>query len=233
VAVNYVRNPAAADAVAAELRALGRRAIAVQADVSREDDVDAMFARAVRELGTLHVVVCNAGLQRDAPLEHMTLEQWRTVLDVNLTGQFLCARAAVKEFKRRGRDDRSRALGNIICMSSVHQAIPWAGHANYAASKGGVMMLMQSMAQEFAAQRIRVNALAPGAIRTPINARVWQDPASLEQLLTLIPYGRVGDPDDVAQAALWLACDASDYVTGTTLWVDGGMSLYPAFVGNG
>jgi glucose 1-dehydrogenase len=233
VVINYVRDAAAADAVVAELRALGRRAIAVQADVSREDAVDAMFARAVRELGTLHVVVCNAGLQRDAPLEQMTLEQWRTVLDVNLTGQFLCARAAVKEFKRRGRDEHSRSLGNIICMSSVHQAIPWAGHANYAASKGGVMMLMQSMAQEFAAQRIRVNALAPGAIRTPINARVWQDPASLEQLLTLIPYGRVGEPDDVAQAALWLACDASDYVTGTTLWVDGGMSLYPAFVGNG
>ena len=233
VVVNYAHEAAAADAVVAELRAFGRRAFAVQADVSREDAVDAMFARAVRELGTLHVVVCNAGLQRDAPFEQMTLEQWRTVLDINLTGQFLCARAAVKEFKRRGRDHRSRALGNIICMSSVHQAIPWAGHANYAASKGGVMLLMQSMAQELAAERIRVNALAPGAIRTPINATVWQDPASLEHLLTLIPYGRVGEPEDVAQAALWLASDASDYVTGTTLFVDGGMSLYPAFIGNG
>ena len=233
VVVNYAREAAAADAVVAELRALGRRAMALQADVSREADVDAMFARAVHELGTLHVVVCNAGLQRDAPFEQMTLEQWRTVLDVNLTGQFLCARAAVKEFKRRGADHRSRALGNIICMSSVHQVIPWAGHANYAASKGGVMMLMQSMAQELAAQRIRVNAIAPGAIRTPINTAAWRDPAALEHLLTLIPYGRVGEPEDVAQAALWLASDLSDYVTGATLFVDGGMSLYPAFVGNG
>ena len=233
VAVNYAREAAAADGVVAELRALGRRAFAVQADVSREADVEAMFARAVREFGTLHVVVCNAGLQRDAPFAQMTLEQWRTVLDVNLTGQFLCARAAVREFNRRGVDDRSRALGKIICMSSVHQLIPWAGHANYATSKGGVAMLMQTMAQELAGQRIRVNAIAPGAIRTPINAAAWHDPASLQRLLSLIPYGRVGEPDDVAQAALWLACDASDYVTGATLFVDGGMSLHPAFLGNG
>jgi len=205
----------------------------VQADVSREADAEAMFARAVREFGTLHVVVCNAGLQRDAPFAQMTLEQWRTVLDVNLTGQFLCARAAVREFNRRGVDDRSRALGKIICMSSVHQLIPWAGHANYATSKGGVAMLMQTMAQELAGQRIRVNAIAPGAIRTPINGAAWHDPASLQRLLSLIPYGRVGEPDDVAQAALWLACDASDYVTGATLFVDGGMSLHPAFLGNG
>jgi glucose 1-dehydrogenase len=233
VVVNYAHESAAADTVVAELRALGRRAFPVQADVSQEAEVDAMFARAVHELGTLHVVVCNAGLQRDAPFAQMTLEQWRTVLDVNLTGQFLCARAAVREFNRRGADDRSRALGKIICMSSVHQLIPWAGHANYAASKGGVAMLMQTMAQELAAQRIRVNAIAPGAIRTAINAAAWRDPAALEQLLNLIPYGRVGEPDDVAQAALWLACDASDYVTGATLFVDGGMALHPAFIGNG
>jgi glucose 1-dehydrogenase len=233
LAVNYVRDAAAADAVVAELRALGRRALAVRADVSREAEVDAMFERAVRELGTLHVAVCNAGLQRDAPFEQMTLEQWHTVLDVNLTGQFLCARAAVREFKRRGDDGRSRALGNIICMSSVHQRIPWAGHANYAASKGGVAMLMPTMAQELAGDRIRVNALAPGAIRTAINAPAWRDPAALERLLTLIPYGRIGEPDDVARAALWLASDASDYVTGATLFIDGGMSRFPAFIGNG
>jgi glucose 1-dehydrogenase len=233
VVVNYAHDAAAADAVVSQLRTLGRRAVALQADVSREADVDAMFQRAAAEFGTLHIVVCNAGLQRDAPLEDMTLEQWDRVIGVNLTGQFLCARAAVREFKRRGMQSTSTALGKIICMSSVHQQIPWAGHANYAASKGGVMLLMQTMAQELAADRIRVNGIAPGAIRTPINAAAWRTRAAEQALLKLIPYGRVGEPDDVAQAALWLASDASDYVTGATLFVDGGMALYPGFIGGG
>jgi len=233
VVVNYVSDPQAADAVADEVRAQGRRSIAVRADVSVEGDVEAMFEHATAELGTVHIVVCNAGLQRDASLEQMTLAQWNTVIGVNLTGQFLCARAAVREFRRRGADGRSAALGKIICMSSVHQQIPWAGHANYAASKGGVMQLMQTMAQELAAQRIRVNGIAPGAIRTPINAPAWRTPEALHDLLRLIPYGRIGEPDDVARAAVWLASDAADYVTGTTLCVDGGMSLYPGFVGHG
>ena len=229
VVVNYAHDNAAADAAVAELRSFGRRASAIQADVSREADVEALFERAVAELGTLHIVVCNAGLQRDAPLEQMTLEQWNTVIGVNLTGQFLCARAAVREFKRRGMHDTSTALGKIICMSSVHQQIPWAGHANYAASKGGVMLLMQTMAQELAPERIRVNGIAPGAIRTPINAAAWHTRAAEDALLKLIPYGRIGEPDDVARAAVWLASDASDYVTGATLFVDGGMALYPGF----
>jgi len=233
VVVNFANNAAAADQVVAALLATGRRAMAVRADVSRESDVEQMFEQAIGEFGTLHIVVCNAGLQRDAPFEQMTLEQWNTVIGVNLTGQFLCARAAVREFKRRGIDRHSVALGKIICMSSVHQRIPWAGHANYAASKGGVMLLMQTMAQELAAQRIRVNGIAPGAIRTPINAAAWQTHEARETLTSLIPYGRIGEPDDVAQAAVWLASDAADYVTGATLFVDGGMTLYPAFVGNG
>jgi len=233
VVVNYARDAQAADAVVTQLQALGRRALALQADVSREADVEAMFARAIAELGTLHIVVCNAGLQRDAALEQMTLEQWNTVIGVNLTGQFLCARAAVREFKRRGFVGTSPALGKIICMSSVHQRIPWAGHANYAASKGGVMLLMQTMAQELAAQRIRVNGIAPGAIRTPINAPAWQTREAYDALMKLVPYGRIGEPDDVAKAAVWLASDASDYVTGATLFIDGGMALYPGFVGHG
>jgi len=233
VVVNYAHGADAADAVVRELRAFGRRALALQADVSREADVDTLFQRAVAEFGTLHIVVCNAGLQRDAPLEQMTLEQWNTVIGVNLTGQFLCARAAVREFKRRGMRGVSTALGKIICMSSVHQQIPWAGHANYAASKGGVMLLMQTMAQEFAADRIRVNAIAPGAIRTPINAAAWRTHEAEAALLKLIPYGRVGEPDDVARTAVWLASDASDYITGATLVVDGGMVLYPGFIGGG
>ncbi len=234
VVVNYVANPGDADAVAHEIETLGRRALVIQADVSKEDEVDAMFARAIGHFGTLHVVVSNAGLQRDSPYDKMTLEQWNTVIGVNLTGQFLCTRAAAREFKRRGVDERvSVAAGKILCMSSVHQEIPWAGHANYAASKGGIMMLMRSIAQELAPHRIRVNSIAPGAIRTPINTAAWDTRAAYEDLMTLIPYKRIGEPDDIARAAVWLASDAADYVTGATLFVDGGMTLYPGFATGG
>lgn len=234
VVINYVTDPASAEAVAQEIIDLGRKAIAIRADVSREDEVTAMFDEAVEAFGTLHIVVSNAGLQRDAPYEQMTLEQWNTVIGVNLTGQFLCTRAAVREFTRRGLDKGvSAAAGKIICMSSVHQEIPWAGHANYAASKGGIMMLMRSLAQEVAPRRIRVNSIAPGAIRTPINTAAWDTPQAYAELMTLVPYKRIGEPDDIARAAVWLASDAADYVTGATLFVDGGMTLYPGFATGG
>jgi len=234
VVVNYVTQPEAAEAVVAEIQAMGRRAVAIRADVSQEADVERMFAQAIAEFGTLHIVVSNAGLQRDAPYDQMTLEQWNTVIGVNLTGQFLCTRAAAREFKRRGVvPGVSQAAGKIICMSSVHQQIPWAGHANYAASKGGVMLLMQSIAQELAPYFIRVNGIAPGAIRTPINTAAWETPAAYANLMTLVPYKRIGEPDDIARAAVWLASDAADYVTGATLFVDGGMTLYPGFATGG
>jgi glucose 1-dehydrogenase len=234
VAVNYVADPEAAEAVVREIEARGRRAIALKADVSREDEVIAMFEAAVRAFGTLHIVVANAGLQRDSPFESMTLEAWNAVISVNLTGQFLCAREAVREFLRRGVDERvSAAAGKLICMSSVHQDIPWAGHVNYATSKGAVMMMMKSIAQEMAPRRIRVNSLAPGAIRTPINTAAWSTPEAYASLMTLVPYKRIGEPDDVARAAAWLASDAADYVTGATLYVDGGMTLYPGFATGG
>lgn len=234
VAVNFVTHPEAADEVVQEIRALGRHAIAVQADVSLEVDVERLFATAIAEFGTLHIVVCNAGLQRDSAFAEMTLEQWNTVIGVNLTGQFLCARAAVREFQRRGVVDAiSAAAGKIIHMSSVHQVIPWAGHANYASSKGGIKLLMESLAQEVAPMRVRVNAIAPGAIRTPINTVAWNTPKAYNDLMTLVPYDRIGEPSDIAQAAIWLASDASDYVTGTTLFVDGGMTLYPGFATGG
>ncbi len=234
VVVNYVTHPETAEAVVAEIRGMGRRAIALQADVSHEADVERMFADAITEFGTLHIVVSNAGLQRDAPFDQMTLEQWNTVIGVNLTGQFLCTRAATREFKRRGVvRSVSAAAGKIICMSSVHQVIPWAGHANYAASKGGIMMMMKSIAQELAPHFIRVNSIAPGAIRTPINTAAWETPRAYSDLMTLVPYKRIGEPDDIAQAAVWLASDAADYVTGATLFVDGGMTLYPGFATGG
>lgn len=219
-----------AEAVVAEITKAGSQAVAIRADVSQEEDVEAMFAETIRRFGTLHILVANAGIQRDAPLAEMTLAQWRQVLDVNLTGQFLCARAAVREFLRRGQQPEiSTALGKIICMSSVHEVIPWGGHVNYAASKGGIMLFMKSLAQEVAQHRIRVNSIGPGAIQTAINRPAWETKDALAALLKLIPYGRIGQPEDVAHAAVWLASDESDYVTGTTLFVDGGMTLYPGF----
>jgi len=229
--------PQSADAAAEVVAAIGQdggRALALAADISREDEVQAMFAEAVRHFGTVHILVNNAGIQRGAPFQEMSLEQWEKVIDVNLTGQFLCAREAVREFLRRGmQPDVSCALGKIICMSSVHQMIPWAFEANYAASKGGVMLLMQSLAQELSCHRIRINGVAPGAIRTPINRAAWESEEAHAELLKLIPYDRVGEPADIAQAVLWLVSDLSDYVVGTTLFVDGGMSLHASFRGNG
>lgn len=234
VAVNYVVEPEAADAVCATIQQCGSDAFAVQADVADEGQVSAMFAQVIERFGTLDILVNNAGIQRDAAFDEMTLEQWRTVIDVNLTGQFLCAREAIREFKRRGvKKEVSCAAGKIICMSSVHELVPWAGHVNYAASKGGVMLLMKSMAQEVAPYRIRVNSIGPGAIRTPINRPAWETEEAYEKLMALVPYKRIGEPEDIARAAVWLASDEADYITGTTLFIDGGMTLYPGFTENG
>lgn len=234
VVVNYVTNPDAAAQVVADIQSAGGEAMAIQADVSNEEQVQAMFRQMAASYGTIDILVNNAGLQKDAAFQEMTLAQWNTVIGINLTGQFLCAREAVREFLRRGpRPEISSALGKIICMSSVHEVIPWGGHANYAASKGGVMLLMKSMAQELAPKKIRVNSVGPGAIKTPINRAAWETPEAEAQLLKLIPDGRVGLPEDIARAVVWLASDASDYVTGTTLFVDGGMTLYPGFATGG
>jgi glucose 1-dehydrogenase len=218
----------------ADIEAAGGKAVAIRADVSREDEVQAMFKQAVGAWGSVDILVNNAGLQRDSPFAEMSLRDWEFVLAVNLTGQFLCAREAVREFQRRGpAPELSVALGKIICMSSVHDVIPWAGHANYAASKGGINMLMKTMAQELAPRRIRVNSICPGAIKTPINHDAWATPEALAALLKLIPYKRAGEVEDIGRAAVWLASDASDYVTGVQLYVDGGMTLYPGFESGG
>ncbi|MGA8707791.1 MAG: SDR family oxidoreductase [Steroidobacteraceae bacterium] len=234
VVVNYVTGEDTAETVVAQIRGFGVQAYAHQADVSDETEVNGMFQGMIERFGTVDILVANAGLQRDAAITSMTLEQWHTVLHVNLTGQFLCARAAIREFLRRGVVPAvSCAAGKIICMSSVHQQIPWGGHVNYASSKGGIKLLMESLAQEVAPHRIRVNGIAPGAIRTPINRSAWETPQAYSALMTLIPYGRIGEPEDIARAAVWLASDQSDYVVGSTLFIDGGMTLYPGFATGG
>jgi glucose 1-dehydrogenase len=229
VVINYHSQAEPAEELARQINAEGGRAIAIGADVSKEEDVERLFAQTLEAFGSLDILVANSGMQKDAKAVDMTLADWNQVIGVNLTGQFLCARAALRIFNRQGiREGVSRAAGKIIHMSSVHQRIPWAGHVNYAASKGGVDMLMQTLAQEVSHQRIRINGIAPGAIRTDINRD-----ANEEQLLKLIPYGRVGEVEDIANAVVFLASDASDYIVGTTLFIDGGMSLYPEFRGNG
>jgi glucose 1-dehydrogenase len=234
VVVNYVSNPEAAQRVVDKIKAGGVDALAIRADVSNEGEVQAMFHDMLAQWGAIDILVNNAGLQKDAAFPDMTLTQWNTVLSVNLTGMFLCAREAAREMIRRGaQPEVSRATGKIINISSVHERIPWAGHVNYAASKGGVKQLTESLAQELAPHRIRVNSIAPGAIQTPINRDAWDTPAALSALLTLIPYGRIGLPEDIGKAAVWLASDDSDYVDGQTLFVDGGMTLYPAFAHGG
>jgi glucose 1-dehydrogenase len=234
VVVNHPNVPAPAEAVVAQIKSSGGAAIAAAADVSKEDEVIAMFRDIVSRFGTVDILVANAGLQRDAAFTKMSLADWQFVLSVNLTGQFLCAREAAREFMRRGPDpSRSVATGKIICMSSVHQVIPWGGHCNYATSKGGIKLFMESIAQELAPHKIRVNAIGPGAIKTAINRVAWETPEAEAALRTLIPYDRVGVPEDIAKAAVWLASDESDYVTGTTLFVDGGMTLYPGFATGG
>lgn len=234
VVINYITNEASIREMIGEIKSFGGTAMAIKADVSQEDQVKAMFAQMIHAYETIDILVNNAGIQKDSALIDMSLQDWQLVLNVNLTGQFLCSREAVIEFMRRGPvPGRSSALGKIICISSVHETIPWARHANYAASKGGIKMLMESMAQELGEYKIRINSIAPGAIKTPINRSAWSDPASKAKLLELIPYNRIGEPSDVAKAAVWLASDESDYVHGTTLFIDGGMTLYPGFSTNG
>ncbi len=234
VVVNYVAHDEIASAVVREIQAGGGHAMAIKADVAKEADVQAMFRQMIDAWGSIDILVANAGLQKDAKFHEMTLKEWQFVLDVNLTGQFLCAREAIREFLRRGpKPELSVALGKIICMSSVHDVIPWAGHVNYAASKGGVMLMMKSLAQEYADRKIRVNSICPGAIKTPINTAAWATPEAERELLRLIPYKRVGEVQDIGKAAVWLASDASDYVNGLNLYVDGGMTLYPGFESGG
>jgi glucose 1-dehydrogenase len=234
VIINHVDAHEIAELTVDEITAAGGTAYAIHADISKEDEVKAMFAEMYQQYGTIDILVNNAGIQKDSRFVDMTIDQWNLVIGINLTGQFLCSREAAKEFIRRGVvPERSKAAGKIICMSSVHEVIPWAGHVNYSTSKGGISMFMKTIAQELAPQKIRVVGIGPGAIQTPINKGAWDTPEALAKLLTLIPYNRIGEPEDIGKLAAWLASDEADYITGTTIFMDGGMTLYPGFADNG
>lgn len=232
VVVNYHASADGAHETVRRIEALGRKGVALKADMAKEEDVLSLFDEGERRLGPLDIVVSNAGMQKDAPVGEMTLDDWNAVISLNLTGSFLVAREAVRRFRTKGRrEDVSRALGKIVFNSSVHQQIPWAFRVNYAASKGGLKLLMESLAQEVACEGIRVNSVSPGAIATAINAAEREDGEA--QMLKLIPYGRIGDPADIGRYVSWLVSDAADYVVGQTLFIDGGMTLYPEFRGEG
>lgn len=235
VVVNYRSSKKKANEVQKEIEANGGKAVVIQADVSKKEDVDKLISETLEAYGRLDIMVANAGVQVDAPFLEMDLEQWQQVIDVNLTGQFLVTHAAAKQFVKQNPDSKKSetAIGKIICMSSVHDMIPWAGHVNYAASKGGVLMFMKSIAQELAPLKIRVNAISPGAIKTSINKEAWGTEANLSKLMELVPYKRIGKPEDIGKAAAWLVSEDADYITGETLYIDGGMMLYPEFADNG
>jgi glucose 1-dehydrogenase len=229
VGANYRSDRDGAARVVADIEAAGGRAVALQGDVADEDAVAEIYDRFVEAAGRLDILVANAGVQTDVATHALSLADWRKVIDVNLTGGFLCARAALRQFRDQDPSRVSRARGKIVAVTSIHQHVPWAAHANYAASKGGMAMMMKSLAQEVAADGIRVNAVAPGPTRTDINRAAREDPEGESAMRKLVPYGRLGEAEDIGRAVRWLASDDADFVTGATLVVDGGASLYPAF----
>lgn len=234
VVINYRSDEDGANETLKQVKDGGGDGIIVQADVGDEQAVRQMFEKALETYGRIHVLVNNAGLQKDNSFAAMTLDEWNQVINTNLTGQFLCAREAIRHFESQpAAGPEEKAVGNIIFMSSVHDIIPWSGHVNYASSKGGILMLMKSLALEVAPKKIRVNGISPGAIATDINEDVWSDEKKKKALMKLIPYKRIGVPEDIAKVAVFLASHDSDYITGTTIYVDGGMTLYPGFVDNG
>ena len=226
VFINYHSDSEGAQQTVAEIKALGRQAFAGQADVGKEEDVQQLFKEAIKQLGGLDILVNNAGINGQSPITEMTLDEWRSVIDTNLTSQFLCARAAVNQFLKQG-PGKSKAVGKIVCISSVHDTIPdW---VNYAASKGGVKMFIRSLGLELAPKKIRVVGISPGAIQTDINKEEWSKPGGLEEMNELIPANRIGQPEEIGHLAAWLLSDEADYITATTIYIDGGMTAYPGF----
>jgi glucose 1-dehydrogenase len=225
VCVNYhsERERGDAETVVSAIEEAGAKAFALQADVGDESAVERLVAQTATQLGGVDLLVNNAGIEKQVPLLEMSLEEWNAVLRTNLTGSFLCLREA-------GKLMAAGEGGTIVNISSVHEFIPWPGFAHYCASKGALKLLMETAARELAGRGIRVLNIAPGAIVTPINKFVLDDPEAAHAVEEEIPLGRMGNPGEIAAAVAWLASDQASYLTGTTLVVDGGMSLYPKFV---
>jgi glucose 1-dehydrogenase len=228
VFINFHSDEEGAAQTVQEIQALGRQAFAGQADVGKEDEVQRLFGEAIQQLGGLDILVNNAGINGKSPIMEMELEEWRNVIDTNLTSQFLCSREAVRQFlKEEHKESKSRARGKIVCISSVHDTIPdW---VNYAASKGGVKMFIRSLGLELAPKGIRVVGISPGAIQTDINKSEWSKPGGMEEMNEQIPNNRIGQPEEIGFLAAWLLSDEADYITATTIYIDGGMTAYPGF----
>ncbi|MFB6343029.1 3-oxoacyl-ACP reductase FabG [Saccharicrinis sp. FJH62] len=232
VVVNHFNQEDKAREVVEKIRSENGKAIYIEADISDETAVKAMFAKIMERIGTLDILVNNAGRQKDAPFWDMSLQDWNAVINVDLTGHFLCTREAAKLFLQKETHE-DEMPGNIIFITSVHQNIPWAQRANYTAAKAGASMLMKTAAMELAPKNIRVNAVAPGAVKTAINIENFRDPNEKEKILRKIPFGKAGRAEDIASAVLWLASSEAGYITGETLFVDGGMELYADFAHGG
>ena len=220
VAVNYFGYESEAKQLAEELSRHCARSIALKADVSNGAAVLEMVDTVRRELDGIDILVNNAGIEMPAAILDVTEESWDRMLQVDLKGAFLCLQACARVMRDQGRG------GSIVNISSVHEDLPFPGFAPYCAAKGGLRMLMRNAAIELAPFRIRVNNVAPGAIATPINRATLEDPEKLAILRQIVPLQRMGEPEEVAQVALFLASEASSYVTGSTYYVDGGMVRY-------
>jgi glucose 1-dehydrogenase len=230
VAINYFNDEEGAKEIQQAIVDAGSKAFIQRGDVGKEEDVKNLFDKAKETFGAVHILINNAGIQIDQPFLKLSYEDWNQVLQTNLSGAFLCAREAAKCFDEQGvNEDISKASGKIVFISSVHDTIPWSGRVNYATSKGGMKMMMKSIAQELAPSKVRVMSISPGAIKTPINEDEWSNEEGKKKMLAKIPYGRVGEPEDIGRVAVWLVSDQADYITGTSLYVDGGMTLYPSF----
>lgn len=223
VVVNYYNDKQPIDEVIDELKKQGGEAVKIQGDVSKEEDVKSIVQTAVDTFGTLDIMVNNAGIENEVPSDELSLKDWNRVIATNLTGAFLGSREAIHYMLEHN------IKGSVINMSSVHEVIPWPHFVHYAASKGGIKLMTETLALEYAPKGIRVNNIAPGAMNTPINAEKFSDPELKKGVIELIPMGYIGKPEEVAACAVWLASSQASYVTGLTLFCDGGMTQYPGF----
>nr|WP_263314973.1 glucose 1-dehydrogenase [Mammaliicoccus sp. Marseille-Q6498] len=225
VVINYLDHAEDAEAIVKTIKESGGDAIAVQGDVSKEEDIKNLIQKAHEKFGRIDVMINNAGFEKPIPTHEMSLEEWSKVIDINLTGAFLGSREAVKYYLEHD------IKGQIINTASVHDVIPWPNYVNYAASKGGLKLMMETMSMEYGKNGIRINNVSPGAVVTEHTREKFSDPATRKETLEMIPLNEIGEADQVANINAFLASEQAHYIHGTTIYVDGGMTNYPAFMG--